>query len=143
MADTGSEWVKEFVENGGRSCRTWAVGGGRCGPKRPKKNSRILQKKLAGHPGCSQPTKIACQSREPIENGLGKSTAHVGWFWSQTPNFEPVELLVPLVRQAHTAAMACSLPKHHACKIWACRKGGPVGGQSPRHEAAASFGAVC
>ena len=31
-------WVKEFVENGGRSCRTRAGGGSRCGPKRPKKS---------------------------------------------------------------------------------------------------------
>ena len=126
-------WVKEFV-NSGVACA-------RCGrsvavdvdPNVQKKFSRIFQKILAGHPGCSQPTKTACQSREPIENGLGKSTAHVGWFWSQTPNFEPVELLVPPLPPPDTAVAACFLLKKRTCKVWAGGKGGPVSGRSPRH----------
>ena len=64
-------------------------------------------KDLAGNPRCSQPAKTACQSRKPIENGVGKSTAHVGWFWSQTPNFKPIELLVPLVLPPGTATVTC------------------------------------
>ena len=52
---------------------------------------------------------------------------------AQTPNFEPIELLVPLVLHPRTAAVACFMLKKLVCKVWACNKGGPVGGQSPRH----------
>ena len=88
-----------------------------------------------GYPRCSQPAKTACQSRKPIENGVGKPTAHVGWFWSQTPNFEPIELLVPPLSPPDTAVAACFLLKKHTCKVWAGHKGGPVSGRSPRHGA--------
>ena len=64
---------------------------------------------------------------------MGKSTAHVGWFWSQTPNFEPIELLVPPLSPPDTAVVACFLLKKHTCKVWAVLQGGPVSGQSPRH----------
>jgi hypothetical protein len=126
-------WVKEFVDNGVACARRGRSVAVNVDPNVPKKISHIFQRKLAGHPGCSQPAQTACQSREPIENGLGKSTAHVGWFWSQTPNFEPIELLVPPLSPPDTAVVACFLLKKHTCKVWAVHKGGPVWGQSPRH----------
>ena len=72
---------RAFVENGGRLCRTWAVGGGQCGPERPKK----LFFRSGGHPRCSQPAKPSYQSREPIENGLEKSASLKWWFWCARP----------------------------------------------------------
>ena len=116
----------------GRLCQTRAVGGGQCGPKRPqKKNSQFFQRKLAGHPGCSQPAKTACQSRKPIENGVGKPTAHVGWFWSQTPNFEPIELLVPPLPPPDTAVVASFLVKKTHLQSLGRGQGGASLGSEP------------
>ena len=48
--------------------------------------------------------------------------------------FERIELLVPLLLHPRTAAVACFVLRKHMCKVWACSKGGPAWGQSPRHE---------
>ena len=64
-----------------------------------------------------------------VQNGLLLRVAGQ----AQTPNFEPIELLVPPLAPPDTAAVACFLLKKHTCKVWAGAKGGPVSGRSPRH----------
>ena len=43
---------------------------------------------------------------------------------AQTPNFEPIELLVPPLAPPDTAAVACFLLKKHTCKVWAVHHAG-------------------
>ena len=67
--------VNNFVENGGRLCRTLARSVSvDVDPNVQKKSKKIFCFVLGGYPGFSQPAKTAYQHRDSIENGLGKSS---------------------------------------------------------------------
>ena len=104
---------------------------------------KIFQFRSRGHAGFSQPAKTAYQSRKPIENGVGKSTAHVGWFWSQTPNFEPVELLVPPLPPPDIPRLRlpfCS--KNTPAKFGGCPRGGQFRVGAPAMGASCEAGVI-
>ena len=78
--------VNNFVENGGRSCRTLARSVSVDVDPNVQKN--FFQKFLffsGGYPGFSQPAKTAYQHRERFGNGLKKSFAPMGRFWCAAP----------------------------------------------------------
>ena len=59
-----------------------AVGGGRCGPKHPKKFFfKNFQFYSGGHAGFSQPAKTAYQSRKSSKHRPVKSAGLPWWFW--------------------------------------------------------------
>ena len=67
--------VNNFVENGGRLCRTLARSVSvDVDPNVQKKIPKIFRFVSGGYPGFSQPAKTAYQHRDSIENGLGRSS---------------------------------------------------------------------
>ena len=77
--------VNNFVENGGRLCRTLArFVSVDVDPNVQKKNFKKISRFVSGgYPGFSQPAKTAYQHRERFGNGLGKSFAPMGRFWCE------------------------------------------------------------
>ena len=79
--------VNNFVENGGRLCRTLARSVSvDVDPNARKKIPKIFRFFSGGYPGFSQPAKTAYQHRERFGNGLGKSNACVGCVWCEVPS---------------------------------------------------------
>ena len=79
--------VNNFVENGGRLCRTLARSVSvDVDPNARKKNfTKFSVFFSGGYPGFSQPAKTAYQHRDPFEHSPVKSTACVGCVWCEPP----------------------------------------------------------
>ena len=78
--------VNNFVENGGRLCRTLARSVSvDVDPNVQKKIPEIFRFFSGGYPGFSQPAKTAYQHREPFEHSPVQSNACVGCVWCVCP----------------------------------------------------------